>query len=112
MQRNGTRSAPAVQRCAPTKDGMLVLTGYGVIVSVERGHLVVRDGVADERREGRLHRALGRLKRLVILGHTGTITLEAIRWLHDVGAAIVQIDRDGTVVGGQKAGCLLGRPRV
>ena len=44
-------AAPAA-RCAPTKDGVLVLTGYGVVVSVERGHLAVRDGLADARLGG------------------------------------------------------------
>jgi len=34
----------------------------------------------------------------VVLGHTGHITFEALRWLHDIGAAFVQIDADGNVI--------------
>ena len=51
-----------------------------------------------ERREGLLSRATAKLKRVVVLGHTGLITLEALRWIHDVGAAFVHIDADGTVI--------------
>lgn len=79
-------------------DGLLVLTGYGVRVSVERGHLAFSDGLGRDRREGRLSRATAGLRRLVVLGHSGLITFEAQRWLHDVGAAFVHIDADGRVI--------------
>jgi len=68
---------------------VLALTGYGLRVAVERGHLSVADGVCEERRSGRLARATAGLKRLAVLGHSGIVTLEALRWLHDVGAAFV-----------------------
>ena len=38
-----------------------------------------------------------RLRRLV-LGHAGTISFEALRWLHGVGAAFVQVGADGEVI--------------
>lgn len=79
-------------------NGVLVLTGYGLDIRVERGQLQVRDGIGRQRREGQIHRATGRLRRIVVLGHTGAITLEAIRWLADIGAGYVQIDRDGRVL--------------
>ena len=78
--------------------GVLVLTGYGLRVAVWRGRLRVSDGIGRDRREAIVHRATGRLRRLVVLGHTGSISLEAIRWLADVGAAFVQIDADGRVL--------------
>jgi hypothetical protein len=31
----------------------LTLTGYGVRIFVDRGHLTIEDGIADERRRGR-----------------------------------------------------------
>jgi CRISPR-associated endonuclease Cas1 len=65
---------------------------------VNRGHLVVHDGVGRQRRTVRLNRATSRLRRLVVLGHSGYVTLEALRWLRDVGAAFVQVDRDGKLV--------------
>lgn len=78
--------------------GILVLSGYGIRLSVERGHLVFADGVGDERRGGRLNRISGGLKRLVVLGQAGTVSLEALRWLHDTGASFVQIGHDGEVL--------------
>jgi CRISPR-associated endonuclease Cas1 len=80
------------------RNGVLVLSGYGVRVAVERGQLAISDGIGRERREGMLSRATCRLKRLVILGHSGTISFEALRWLSDVGAAFVQIDADANVI--------------
>ena len=36
------------------KSGVLVLSGYGIRVQVNAGHLVAHDGIADERRTIRL----------------------------------------------------------
>jgi CRISPR-associated endonuclease Cas1 len=80
------------------KQGILVLSGFGLRVAVDRGHLVVSDGIGETRRSGRLSRATADLQRLVVLGHSGTISLDALRWLYDVGAAFVQLDADGTVI--------------
>jgi CRISPR-associated endonuclease Cas1 len=80
------------------RNGLLVLDGYGIRISVQRRHLVVEDGIASERRAGRLSRATCRLKRLVVLGHTGFVTLEALRWMFDLGVAFIQIDHDGNVI--------------
>jgi CRISPR-associated endonuclease Cas1 len=78
--------------------GILTLDGYGLRMSVERGHLVVSDGIGDERRQGYFPKATCGLRRLVLIGHTGFITLDALRWVHDVGASVVQIDADGQVI--------------
>lgn len=80
------------------RGGVLALDGYGLRVEVMRKHLVVSDGVGRDRRRGRFARATAGLKRLVILGHSGTISLEALRWLYGIGAAFVQIDRNGDVI--------------
>lgn len=77
---------------------VLVLTGYGIDVRVERGQLVFTDGVGRDRRTGTLNRATCGLKRLVVIGHAGTVTLDALRWLHDIGAAFVHLDADGQVI--------------
>jgi CRISPR/Cas system-associated endonuclease Cas1 len=76
----------------------VVLSGYGLDVRVERGQLHLRDGFGRQRQERTVARATSGLRRLVILGHTGSITLEAIRWLADVGATYLQIDADGRVL--------------
>lgn len=80
------------------RGGACVVDGYGVRISVERGHLVVADGVAEHRRERRYARATCRLDRLVVIGHTGTVTLEALRWCADVGLAYVHLDATGRLL--------------
>ncbi len=91
-------SSPSMEALPPPRNGVLVLTGYGIRVAVERGHLTISDGQGRERRAGRFPRSCRSIRRLVVIGHTGTISFEALRWLSDVGAAFVQIDRDGKVI--------------
>jgi CRISPR-associated protein Cas1 len=83
---------------APTPSGVIVAAGYGLKVYVERGHLILHDGVGRDRETVRLNRATSRLSRLIVIGHTGFITLEAMRWIRDVGATFAQIDSDGAIV--------------
>lgn len=80
------------------KNGVCVVDGYGVKISVNRKHLVVSDGIGRHRRERVFPRALANIKRLVVVGHTGMITFEAIRWLSDVGITFLQIDKDGKLL--------------
>jgi CRISPR-associated protein Cas1 len=82
----------------PIRDGIVVLSGYGLRIRVDRRHLAVEDGCGLDRREARFSKAPARLRRLVVLGHTGFVTLEALRWLADAKAALVVIDADGTVL--------------
>ncbi|MBK6781766.1 MAG: CRISPR-associated endonuclease Cas1 [Gemmatimonadetes bacterium] len=77
---------------------MLVLSGYGLRLAVQRSHLVIEDGIADRRRVRRLSRIDKDLKRIAIIGHAGTISLDAIRWLHDVKIPLVHLDTDGRVL--------------
>ena len=78
--------------------GVLTLSGYGLRIAVERGHLIVEDGVGKARRVGRFSRIDRDLKRVVIIGHSGIITLDAIAWLHRVGVTLVHIGSDGTLL--------------
>lgn len=86
------------QATEPTRGPICVAHGYGLKIYVHRGHLIVEDGIFDERSIRRYNRATSRLKRLFVIGHTGFITLEAMRWIRDVGATFAQIDNDGTIV--------------
>src|SRR5262245_50399469 len=86
------------QAPSPNRQRLCVLSGNGVRVTVERGQLQVSDGVGSERREARYSRATCGIKRLVVLGHSGMISFEALRWLTDIGAEFVQIDADGKVI--------------
>ena len=81
-----------------SRTGVVVLSGYGLRVAVERGHLTLADGRGRDRREGRFTRSSRQLRRLIMVGHTGTVSLDALRWLRDVGCAFVQIDGDGAII--------------
>ncbi len=83
---------------ASPRNGILLLGGYGIRVAVNRGHLTVEDGVGTHRRAARFPRATRDLNRLVVLGHSGTISFDALQWITDIGAAFVQIDSDGRVL--------------
>ncbi len=85
-----SRDSPAHQ--------ILVLDGYGLGISVSRGHLLLRDGLGQHRRERRLPRAQRTVRRIVVLGHTGHISLEAVRWCADTGITLLHIGADGTVL--------------
>jgi CRISPR-associated endonuclease Cas1 len=84
-------------RARPHND-LLALSGYGISLLVKGGHLVVEDGVGSSRRRGRFARANPGFRRLVVLGHSGIVSLEALRWLSDIGAAFVNIDCDGNLI--------------
>ncbi len=77
---------------------VVIVDGFGVTIRVDRGQLSIIDGAGSTRKERRFGRATADLSRLVVLGGTGTLSLEAIRWLASVGAALVCIDRDGTLM--------------
>ena len=72
-----------------------VADGYGVRVSVERGRLLVSDGIGPTRRERRYARATHGLARLVVLSSSGTVSLEALRWCAGVGIGVVVLDPFG-----------------
>ena len=58
----------------------------------------MEDGIGRQRRALTLDRAGCGLERLVLIGHAGYVTLEALAWLRAIGAALVQIGRDGEVL--------------
>ena len=88
-----------------------VAHGFAVRVSVDRGRLVVRDGIGRAPRTRTYGRATHRLKRLVLVGHRGFISLDAVRWLADVGVGYVQIDSDGRILSAS-TGLGLDDPRL
>ena len=78
--------------------GVLVVDGFGIALRVLYGKLHVQDGIGRQRRSIVLDRAGSGLERLVLIGHAGCVTLEALAWLRAIGAALVQIGRDGEVL--------------
>src|SRR5262249_47981951 len=49
------------------------------------------------RRTRRFHRT-DRLRRLVLIGRDGYVTLDALRWLTDTGAAFLHVDASGELI--------------
>src|SRR5581483_2787338 len=80
------------------RHGVITLFGYGIAVTVERGHLIIKDGIGPERIQGRFARVGHGLRRLVIIGSDGFISLAALRWLADQDAGFVMLERDGSVL--------------
>src|SRR5712692_6237181 len=80
------------------RHGVVTLFGYGITVRVDRGHLLVEDGIGADRRQARFPRVGHGLRRLVVIGSDGMVSLSALRWLADQDAAFVMLDRDGKVL--------------
>lgn len=80
------------------RQGIISLFGYGISVCVDRGHLHLRDGIGADRREARLPRVGHGLRRLVVIGSDGMVSLAALRWLADQDASFVMLERDGSVL--------------
>jgi len=86
-----------VSTIAPSH-GVITLFGYGITVRVDRGHLILDDGIGLARRHGRFARVGHKLRRLVVIGSDGMVSLAALRWLADQDAAFVMLERDGSVL--------------
>lgn len=78
--------------------GVITLYGYGIRLGVDRGHLVMEDGVGPSRRWGRFARVGHGVRRVVVIGADGCVSLPALRWLADQKAAFVMLERDGHVL--------------
>src|SRR5712692_3792846 len=79
------------------KTGVLTISGYGLKVLVRSGHLRIEDGIGPERRKFSLPR-ISNLRRLVCIGSDGFVTLSALKFISDIGAAFIMLDRMGKVL--------------
>ena len=64
---------------------------------VERGHLTLEDGIGT-RLKSRFPRVRHGIRRLVVIGSDGMVSLAALRWLADQDASFVMLERDGSVL--------------
>jgi CRISPR-associated endonuclease Cas1 len=78
--------------------GVVTLFGYGIKAYVDRGHLILEDGVGPNRRYGRFARVRHGIERVVAIGSDGFVALGALRWLADQDAAFVMLERNGKVL--------------
>src|SRR6266403_4757881 len=80
------------------RHGVVTLHGYGVSVRVERGHLILEDGIGPVRRHGRFPRVNHGLRRLIVIGSDGAVSFSALRWLAGQDAAFAMLERNGSVL--------------
>jgi CRISPR-associated endonuclease Cas1 len=81
-----------------SKGGVLTIQGFGVRVRMQSGHLEIEDGLGPERHTIRLARVNHNLRRLVCISDDGFVTLSALKWLSDISASFVMLDRTGKVL--------------
>ena len=99
MAASGTVPQHVFSRKSPIgRSGVLALSGFGIKVRMQCGHLEIEDGIGPERRKIRLARIGHGLKRLVCIGSDGFITLEALNWLAAQDVAFAMLERDGSVL--------------
>jgi CRISPR-associated endonuclease Cas1 len=79
------------------RNGVITLFGYGIVLRVEHGHLILEDCLG-VRRKLRVSRVRHGIRRVVVIGSDGMVSLAALRWLADQGAAFVMLERDGEVL--------------
>ncbi len=89
---------PSNSYSVSTHHGVLTLSGYGIKASVDRGHLLLEDGCGADRHTVRLPRVGHGLKRLVVVGSHGFVSLAALRWLAEQEAGFVMLERNGKVL--------------
>lgn len=83
----------------PTAGGLLFLSGHAASLHVHRGHLVARSGSGPRAAEARFARGLKqRIRRVVLYGKGGYVTVEALAWLHGVGASLLCLDTSGRIL--------------
>ena len=91
-------SVAVSQTAIQPRQGVVTLFGYGTSVRVDRGHLILEDGIGTDRRQARFPRVGHGLRRLVVIGSDGMVSLAALRWLADQDASFVMLERDGSVL--------------
>jgi CRISPR/Cas system-associated endonuclease Cas1 len=80
------------------RNGILTLVGFGIRIAVDRGHLIVHDGIGTERYQYRMPRVGHGLKRVVVVGSDGLVTLSALKWLRDQDVTFTFLERNGRVL--------------
>jgi CRISP-associated protein Cas1 len=81
----------------------LVLSGHGIQLKVERGALLVKDGMThhpQEVEERTLYRGIHGVEQIVVVDPTGMITFDALKWCASQQISILVLyDEDGDLAG-------------
>jgi len=79
------------------KHGTLFMSGYGMRLHVQHGHLCAEWGVGRDCHKLRLPRVNRDLKRIIVLG-SGFATFDALRLVADIGASLIFLDGRGKLL--------------
>lgn len=73
-----------------------VAHGYDIAIRVKNGQLLIKDGISSRTSERRYPKSDRTLRRIVVTGQTGYVTLEALRWCaeHDISVATLDLNGD------------------
>jgi hypothetical protein len=82
----------------------LVLSGYASKITIVNSSLSVVDGMGERTVKRTFGRAHCPISLLISTQAGGYISFTAIRWLHDIGAAFIHLNYDGTPL-------MIGYPR-
>ena len=80
------------------KHGVIVMSGFGLRLNVQHGQLSAAWGIGEQRHHARISRVSRGLRRIVVIGSDGFATFDAIRWVSDIGASLVFLDRRGKLL--------------
>src|ERR1035441_7650543 len=80
------------------KHGILFMSGFGLRLQVQNGHLRAEWGIGEERHQVRLPRVNPNMRRVIVVGSDGFATFDAIRWITDIGASLTFLDRRGKLL--------------
>jgi CRISPR-associated endonuclease Cas1 len=87
---------PSSDRTAAT--GVLVADGYQLTITVKNDHLHIEDGYGTHKRTRAIARHNGEVKRIIVLGVAGTVSLAALQWCNDAKITLAHLDGRGRVL--------------
>jgi CRISPR-associated endonuclease Cas1 len=93
-----SQSHNSIEELLVPRYGVVTLCGHCIQVRVDRGHLILNDPMGSTRRHGRFPRVGHGLRRLIVIGSDGMISLAALRWLVDQDVSFTLLERDGKVL--------------
>src|SRR5436309_12521807 len=79
----------------------VILSGSGCRIYVDRGELVCRNGwthYGQEDRDVKYYRGLHTIENIIILGDSGSVTLDAIKWCQSQVICVIMLDYDGKLI--------------
>jgi CRISPR-associated endonuclease Cas1 len=75
-----------------------IVHGFNVQIKVKDGQLYIKDGIQSSQRERCYPKIDRSLKRIVVTGQTGYITLDAYQWMHEHGISLTTLTLNGEMI--------------